>query len=98
MKTRLVLKALASDDDFLERRNHGAFQHIPKARHRMRMATAVCTRRLGDEEQARLAGGHTFDRGGLQQFARNLRAHRGLLALHCIADRDYVYRQSPSVW
>ena len=47
------------------------------------MATAVRTRQVRDEEQARFPAGHTFDGGGLQQFARNLRTHRVFLALDC---------------
>ena len=47
------------------------------------MATAVRTRRIRDEEQARFPAGHAFDGGGLQQFTRNLRAHTTILAFHC---------------
>jgi hypothetical protein len=46
------------------------------------MATGVRTRRIRDEKQARFPAGHAFDGSGLQQFARDLRAHIAILAFH----------------
>ena len=47
------------------------------------MATAVRTRRIRDEKQARFPARHAFHGGGLQQFARNLRTHIVILVFHC---------------